>query len=189
MNKKLLWLLPLMVTVLMAPGLARADDASNIMAKMRQLDLMNQLLPVLLTNDQAKKLLTPIEKARQAVADIEKKELEEMKKVEPSVDSALKAAKEKGELPPKNVQQAVFVLLQSFQKRREAMVIEQTEGVLKVVEETFDAGQIKAASNSLSVPESESGKLSDRDKLRRWVQAVLMDPLCYDLLVDISRKK
>lgn len=171
------------------PTLTTADDASRILNKMRQVDLLNQILPVLMTSEQLVKLLPAVEKARSAAIEMEKKELDRMKKIEAKLDLAVKDAKEKGQVPPSELQDEIKAVLKEFQQNRTVMVLEQNEAVLKAVEETLDAGQIKAATNSLSVAKGDASKPSDRERLRRWVRAVLMDPQSYDLLVDLSKKK
>jgi hypothetical protein len=115
--------------------------------------------------------------------------LAEMNNILSRLDAAIKEAKEKSLIPTREFQAEVILLFQGFTKKREDMVSEQNDLVLKAVEETLDAGQIKAAANALSVPGGEGSKLSERDKLRRWVRIVLMDPQTYDLLVDMSKKK
>lgn len=175
--------------LLVTPAANAQDVASRVLMKMRQVDLLNQMLPVLMTKEQVQKLLGPVEKARNAEKAIEKDELEQLKKIESKLDAAIKEAKEKQQVPPGELQTEIFKTLKGFQLKRAEMVIEQNEAVLKAVEETLDEGQIKAASNALSVPEKEGEKMASRDKLRRWVRIVLMDPLSYDLLVELSRKK
>ncbi len=113
---------------------------------------------------------------------------EQLKKLEPKIDTALKDARDKSLVPSKELQLEVIGLLQKLAKDRASMVLDQNEAVLKVVEETLDAGQIKAAANAITIPDSEGSKLQDRARLSRWVRAVLMDPQAYDILVELSRK-
>lgn len=183
-------LLPCFAVALLTPVSALAqDEATKVLVKMRQIDLLNQILPVLMTSEQLQKLLGPVEKARKAERDIEKAELVELKKMNDKLDTALKEAKEKSQVPSTELQAEIFKMLKGFQAKRLEMTIEQNEAVLKAVEESLDEGQIKAASNALTLPTKEGEGMTSRDKLRRWVRAVLMDPLSYDLLVELSRKK
>ena len=46
-----------------------ADDATKVTVKMRQLDILNQILPVLMTPQQINKLLPAIEKSRAAAIE------------------------------------------------------------------------------------------------------------------------
>jgi len=186
-------LLPLLLTLCLAAPAYSAeppeqDVASRILVKLRQLDLWNQILPVLMTKEQLSKLLPVIEKAREASKATEKIELDELKKLEAKLDGDLKDAKEKGLVTAKEKTTEYQRVLLALSKVREIMVKEQIETVLKSVEETLDEGQIKAATNSIQVAGDKESKLTDRDKLRRWVGAVLLDPLAYDLLLDLKKK-
>ena len=164
------------------------DVATRILTKLRQLDLLNQILPVLLTKEQLAKLLPVIEKAREASKATERIELDELKKLEAKLDADIKDAKEKGLVTAKERTSEYTRVLAALRKVREIMVNDQLETVLKSVEETLDEGQIKAATNSIQNPGDKESKLTDRDKLRRWVGAVLLDPLSYDLLLDLKKK-
>jgi hypothetical protein len=168
-------------------------EADRILMKIRELDLLNQILPVLMKPEQIKKILPALEKAREAEKRIQKDEVAVLKKLEPTLDPALASAKDKGQVPTRETLNEMFGALRDLRTRRLVMVAEQSENVLKTVEETLDAGQIKAAANSLDPKIGHEGmdvtKLSDRDKLRTWVRIVLMDPAAYGLLVDLSRKK
>jgi len=189
-NIRTVLLLPLVSFALIVAPFANAqDDATKILGKMRQVDILNLILPVLMTPEQIQKLLLPIERARKAVKDIEKAELVEMKKIEGKLDLAIKEAKEKSLVPSSEVQKDIVKLLTTFSLVRSLMEAEQNEAVLKVVEESLDEGQIKSATNSLTFSGSGGVKLSDRAKLGRWVRAVLLDPVAYDLLIELSRKK
>src|SRR5262245_56791849 len=68
----------------------RQNRSDNILTKVDQLNLMNQILPLVMTREQVRKILPPIEKARQKVREIEKVELEDMKKIDAKIDAALK---------------------------------------------------------------------------------------------------
>lgn len=173
----------------LAPAAFAQDDASRILGKIRHLDILNQILPVLMTTDQIKKILPSVEKARAAEKATEKDELTAMKAMEAKLDEALKDARTKGLVASKELTAEVTTLLGEFQKKRALMILTQNEAVLKTVEETLDEGQIKAAANSIKAPDDKENKLTDRDKLRRWVRGVLMDPMSYDILVEMSRGK
>ncbi|MBS1713839.1 MAG: hypothetical protein JST30_05825 [Armatimonadetes bacterium] len=177
-----------LVSPALPSGPPEQDVASRILVKLRQLDLLNQILPVLLTKEQLGKLLPVIEKAREASKATERIELDELKKLEPKVDSDLKDAKEKGLVTAKEKTTEYLRVLAALRKVREIMVNEQLETVLKAVEETLDEGQIKAATNSIQNAGDKESKVTDRDKLRRWVGAVLLDPLAYDLLLELKKK-
>jgi hypothetical protein len=187
--------LPILALLLVSfsPAMAQSGDpvaADRIVKKMRQLDLMNQLLPVLLRPEQVRALLPAVEKARDAMRKLEAAEAEDLKAIEEEVDAGIAAAKDKGQVPPRELLQKMFKLIVDFQLRRQVAISEHLEATMKKVEEVFDAGQIKSAANSLdpkvSAPGADVTKLTDRDKLRTWV---LLDPLMYEILVDMSKPK
>jgi len=157
-----LLLLPVLAAVLTVAPIARADDeAGRILVKVRQLDLLNQIVPVLMTADQIKKLLPAIEKSRAAEQVIQKDELAAMKKLEARVDSAIKEAKEKSLVPSREFQAEVIATFQLFTKNRAAMISEQNDLVLKAVEESLDQGQIKAEpTRSLSLQPTQRSRLT-----------------------------
>ena len=177
------------VAIAMHPQKAFAqDDATKIAVKMRKLDLYNQILPVLMRPEQISKILPAIERARAAERKIEAEELAVMKNLESKLDKAIDDAETKSLVPSKELQMEIISSLRDFSKKRAILVLEQNENVLKAIEETLDEGQIKAAANAITIPDAEKGKLADRDRLRRWVRAVLKDTAAYDILVKLSRK-
>ena len=186
-------LLSLTSPLALAQSQSSTAEADRVLLKIRELDLLNQILPVLMRGDQIKKILPALEKAREAERRIQKDELSELKGIEATLDPALAAAKDKGQVPTRETLNVMFGALRDMRTKRLLMVAEQSENVLKAVEETLDEGQIKAAANSLDPRIGHEGmdvsKLSDRDKLRTWVRIVLMDPTAYGLLVELSRKK
>lgn len=169
----------------------RAKKADEILMKMRQLDLLNQLLPVLMTKDQIKRILPQVEKARQTVRDAEKLEFDYLKKLEPKVDSALKDAFEKGKVPVVEMLKESYATLGMMSLRRQAIAEENTDLVLGVVEQTFNEGQIKAARNALTPnaidPRLNPKEMDDKAKLRFWVKTILLDPLAYELLIKLGK--
>ncbi|QYK56581.1 MAG: hypothetical protein KF733_03655 [Fimbriimonadaceae bacterium] len=170
-----------------------ATQATRILEKVRKLDLLNQIVPVLLKPDQLQKLLTPIEKARQADKQLQAKELEEMKAMEARVDKAIDEANKKDLVPSRELLADLIKLFKKFELRRAAMVQEQTDKVFASVKEVLDEGQRKAATNSLDPSIGAQGKdlskLTDDDKLRAWVRVVLMDPMTYDILKGLLKEK
>ncbi|MBS1724405.1 MAG: hypothetical protein JSS66_15795 [Armatimonadetes bacterium] len=190
MNKLRIVPLLLFPVLAAAASIARADDdATRILSKVRQLDLLNQMLPVLMTPEQIQHILPALEKARAADAANQKSELEQMKKIEAKVDAAIKEAKDKKLVPSRDLVEEVIKMVGGFQKQRANMILQQSEPVVRVVMATLDAGQVKAAANAIPVRDDPDNKLTEEMKLGRWVRAVLMDPLAYDLLVEMSKGK
>ena len=180
-------------------GLARANvvpvqqnpDATRIGLKIRQLDLLNQILPVLMTREQIRKLLPIVEGVRQKQKDIEAKELEQMKLVENDVDKALAGGLEKGKVPSEELFAKLQKLTFAFQVTRQVHTAQSVEKVLEFMKKELNEGQRKAASNALDPrifdPKADVTTMSDDEKLKYWIRAVLLDYESYDLLVKLSK--
>jgi hypothetical protein len=164
----------------------------STMEKIKQLDLMNQILPVLMKPEQVKALLPAIEAAQAAEAKLIKAEKQELDAIDERVEKALEAARARGEVPSRELQQDIHKMFLDFRMRRAAMAIERAEALLELVEKTLDAGQLKAIANAIRVEEVAPGKkpedVTEREKQRGWVRLILLDPMAYDLLVELSRK-
>src|SRR5947209_426291 len=97
----------LLVVACVAPLCVAQSDESRMAAlnsfdyKVRKLELYNLLLPLLLSKEQLRAILPPIEKAREVVRIVRKSEVDEIKKLDVKADDALKAAEEKGAVPTK----------------------------------------------------------------------------------------
>lgn len=170
------------------PSGQRADE---IMTKIRQLELVNHVVALLLTKEQASKILGALEKTRQEVRKTQAEELEILKKLEPKLDEALKAAYEKREIPAQELFREIAARIQAMRLKRKAVADENIASVLKVVNETLDAGQKKAAAGALNIkaldPTRDPDKMSEEEKVRFFVEVVLMDPVAYDVLVKMPR--
>jgi hypothetical protein len=181
---------------LLASGFSQAPDARSqrsgeILDKIRQIDMLNHILPVLMTKEQIRKLLPAIEKARAKVRDIQRLEAEDLTKFESKIDGVLARGFEKGEVPTRDVLNELHKLMAAFSLRRQIAAGENMEVVMPVVEATLDAGQKKAAGNSLHAsivaPDTKPEELTDEQKLRFYVQHILLDPAAYDVLVRLSK--
>lgn len=170
----------------------RNKRADEILKKIRQLDLSDQILPVLLTKDQYSKLLPAIEKARQTVREQEKAEYENLSKLEPKIDEALKEAFDEGKVPPVETMAAYARTFKFMRDTRNVIAELNTNNVLEVIEPTLDPGQRKAIANALK-PQMYDGSidpqsLDEKTKMKFWVKVVLLDPQAYDVLVRLSKR-
>lgn len=187
-----LWLCPTPASAQTTEA-ARQQKADELNIKLRKIDLYNQILPILLTKEQAVKLLPVIEKARKAVKDTEAAELEGMKKLENKLDAALKDAKEKSAVPTRELIKEISDMIRAFQVRRLEVIGTNTDNVAKALEPVLNAGQKKAITNALDMRSADgvidTTKLTDEQKFRFFVQTILLDPLAYEILLEISQRK
>lgn len=165
-------------------------DADRINWKIQKLFIVDQLLPVLLTKDQVKALLPIIERARQDETDLLKKELDELKKIEPSVDKALGEAIKDQKTPTNEFVLEFNKMYKTFAYKRRLLVDLSAAAVLKKMREVCNEGQMKAAENALSpaaMGEKDPETFTSDQKIVLWIRNVLLDRASYDLLVDMSR--
>lgn len=182
--------LPFLATAQINSATAKKSDEVGL--KIRKMDLINQLLPVLLTPEQLKKILPAVEKARKADTDQQIREAELLRKLEPSLDKAIADAMKSRKTVPTETLSKSASTLKAMRVSRNLMVDQQIAATLAVVNSTLDEGQKKAAANSMPVssfwPGKKSEEISQNDKLRTWVKYVLLDQGSYDLLLALSRK-
>jgi len=168
----------------------KAQQASATLQKMRQIDLLNYILPLVMTKEQIRKLLPAIELARR---DVKTQEAEEQKLIgekAAAVDKAVKDGVDKGDVPDKQFLKELNALIRFMSMKRDAIANDNTDKVLEAMKTTLNAGQLKAAGNSLNPRVFDSSikveEMKDDDRLRLFVREIMLDPLAYDLLVRIQ---
>lgn len=168
----------------------RAKKSEEVLKKVHQLELMNQLLPMVFTKEQLGKFLPAVEKARVAVREQEKIEYDFLMKLGPKVDVALKDAA-KGKVPGNTVINECWATFRMFGMRRKAVADDNVEQVMKVFEPAINDGQKKTAINSIDVkaidPSLDPKTASDSKKLELFVRVILLDPDAYDLMVQMLK--
>lgn len=171
----------------------RGKRADEIVAKIKRMDLMNQLLPLVLTKAQLDKILPVVETARKEARKAEGVEYEMLVKLEPSVDAALKEALEEQKLPPEDTMKNCAATFKTMNIRRQAIIADNVALVMAVLDKELNAGQKKAAANAIRPnlfdPNLDPSKMSDADKMRVYVQAIILDREAYDLLLTMSQKR
>lgn len=170
--------------------LDRAKRSDQIADKVYQLDLLNQILPLLLTRDQLMKLLPPVEKARQKVREQQKFEFEKLTAIESKVDAEIKRGVEKGEVPSRAILGELNGTIFAFRALRSSIAEDNTDTILAVFKTVLNAGQLKAAMNALASEELgvDKTKLKDEEKLRLYVKEVFLHPLTYEVLKKLSMR-
>ncbi|HMS53766.1 MAG TPA: hypothetical protein PKA27_00060 [Fimbriimonadaceae bacterium] len=168
----------------------RGAKSDAIIIKVDQVNLMNHLMPLLMTKEQVRKILPAVEKARQKVRDIEKVEFEDLRKVEAKLDAAIKDGYDKGSVPDPSLLKEVGGIFAAMRTRRDLIAEENAQNVLKVVKETLNTGQFKTAANSLNVrafnPALKPEEMDDDNKVRIFCREIFLHPLAYDIMVKMS---
>lgn len=194
--KGILWSCALSLALVSAP-MAMADTkpqgntADIILKKIHELDLLNQILPALLTKDQIRALMPEIEKARDVVKKAEAAELEELKKLDAKIDPALKDAYAKGKVPDTKVLSEYWKTFAKMRQIRQALIDINTTNVTEVLKKHISEGQLAAIRNALNPgaldPSLDPAKMTDDEKVRFWVKYVLLDYASYDILIKLSK--
>lgn len=183
-----------LTTGAMAQGTSDAAKRSDaIMKKARTLDLLNHILPLLLTKDQINQMLPVIERTRAKVRQIEKAEAEDLAKFDKKLDEAIEQGLGKDRVPSRALLNEVSRLFQALSIRRQVAAEENAEEMLAVVKKALNAGQIKTMANSLDMkvymPGTDPATITEDVKLKVFIKDVLLDPLSYDFLVRLSKIK
>lgn len=169
---------------------ATARKSAEIFDKATRLDLLNQILPILLTKEQYREILPAIERSRQRVRETERLEAGELKKLEPKLDEALKDANEKGTVPPKELLTEVSNMLRKFGIARRLISDQNTQEVLDAFNRTANSGQKKAAANAISPklfdPSAKPEEMKDEEKIRVFVREILLHPMAYEIMRKLS---
>jgi len=171
----------------------RAAHATKILVKVRQVDLLNQILPLLMTKKQLEDILPYIERIRADHRKTEIMEYDMLVKFEPMLDQAIKDGIEKDLLPSNDVFKEGIPMFTMFTIRRNAISQENLDGMMTLLEKTLNAGQKKAMTFAMKPTIVQSGidpaKMTDIQKQRYFVDYILLDPAAYELLVKLSQRK
>ena len=196
-------IVPLLVLL---PGLVFAQDppkpsevkptekslrAEAIFIKLRQVDLLTQIMPLVLQKRQIDLLLVALEKARKDQQIILDADAGQMISLEKESDAALADVEARGAYPPREIRGRIFAVtarLSMFrQAARDGIVLRTDEAVLKIL----NAGQIKAMVGTFAPEEINAAKpdsVTDEQRRRAYVANILLDPLAYDLLRKLYKK-
>lgn len=184
-----------LILALVGAGFAQDKSAQStaVLDKMRQIDLLNHILPLALQKEQIRKILPVIEKARRDVRQWTDEEAKFLQQNAAKVDKAVKDAVDKGDVPNKELIKELNAMVRMFAMKRAAIAADNTQMVMEVMKTTLNAGQMKVAANALDFklynPNIKPEEIKEEDRLRLYVQEVLLDPLAYDLLVRMQSNK
>lgn len=166
------------------------QKAYDFEAKVKKLDILNQLLPVLLTKKQITALLPVLEKARAEVRKTRKQEEALMVDQESKVTKALEEGITLQKIPTRQLLSDVNRMYAAIDIFRKMKGEENTQSVLEVFEKVVNAGQRKVAAQSLNIAffdkDAQVDKMSEHDKEAVFVREILLHPYTYELLVKIA---
>jgi len=165
------------------------SDLTNL--KLAQLDLVIKLVPLAIQKSQFEDLLTGVEKAREIYREALKKEDAVLAQLDPTVTSLIDNATQKGVYPSPDNQKQIDSQLIGMRSQRLLTHALMVSVVLDAIKAHLNDGQIKAMEGSFPdsfiQPGAKPGEITPAEKLRFFVGQVFCDPLCYDLLVEMSK--
>jgi hypothetical protein len=169
----------------------KAKESDLIVANMRRLELLNQILPLVLTRQQINAILPSIERVRDKIRQLYLTEhdnlMEFQNKAKSSVDAGVK-----GQMPDNKLVTDIRAFFQANDVRRQSVVEHNIDIIMPVLLKNLNKGQMKVMANSLTLaffePDIKPQDANDDIKQRIFVREVLMDPLTYDLLIQMSTK-
>lgn len=176
---------------LTTPKGAKSDE---INAKIHEVDMLMQILPLLLTKDQLNdKILPAIEKNRETF----RKELEyedgELAKFESILDEALTGAYTKGSYPARKSTNEIADKTYKLGLQRQIIVSLMTDNMVDVINATLNAGQKKALLGSFDPkfidPTAKPETITDERKMKFFVQRIFLDPTTYEILKKMARPR
>lgn len=169
----------------------KAKRSTEILTKARQMDIMNQLLPLLLTKEQIDKLLPNIEKSRQELRKLESQEYDALIALEPKVDKALKEGYEKGQIVAQTTINQAYATFRRMEAKRLSTGAEFGDKIYEDVNTVLTKGQKKSMAGALTPnminPTLDPRKMSEEDRIEFFIQTILLDPSCYDVLLKLRK--
>ncbi len=166
-------------------------ESDAIFFKIRKIDLLFNLLPVLYTKDQINQLLPAIEASRSEIRKIRDTENTEYRSVEKECDKAISDAQESQILPPRSVRSDLSSLLSAMQGRDLVVRLQNIDRVKAVFDRVMTKAQKKVAANSLEPRQidikTKIEDLTQDDKEIIYVREILLDRFAYDLLVEMAK--
>ena len=163
-----------------------------VLDMLAEIDAANQVLPIVLTKEQIKKLLPVIEKCRQNVRNQEKKEADRLKALKAEADK-VHAEAVRGLVPSQEFLDKVNKLFDTFDNEARGVIIANTIIILDALKGLLHEGQKRAVIGVVDKIYNEETKTweegSDERKLGYFGIRVLLSDSAYQLLVKLSMAK
>ncbi|GEM_PF-1158246 len=171
-------------------GGTRSDE---IILKIKKLDVLIQIVPLALSKDQFGPILSSIEKMRQKEKELRAQEDKDLANIDAAISKAVDDAVGKEKYPARETQTLVANTYRAMGLRRALYANDAVDTVFAACKATLNEGQIKAMEKSLKPEALEPGlKVDEMDsdtKVKFFIRKVMLDPVAYDVLVQMSKKK
>jgi hypothetical protein len=158
-----------------------------ILQTLGEIDIANQILPLLLTKEQTNEILTIIERTRAAVKEQQKKEADALKALKAEADKVHKEAVEMGKVPSQEFLKKVNDLFAGWERERLNLKAKNTILLMSRIKDILNEGQIKAATGVVDKVYDEQLKEfvenpTDDQKLSYYVVHVFFNDAAYEFL-------
>lgn len=169
----------------------KGSKSDQSIIKIRQLDMIIQILPLNIRKEQYDPLFRSLERSRAKEKQIRALEDDDLEKIDPKLSDAVKNALDKGSYPPHDLLVDAMKLMKAFGIRRQIATEEMVDDLYKTLKTTFDAGQMKVMANSLDAvqldPSIKKDSLTDEAKQRFFIKRIFLDETTYDLLLKLQK--
>ncbi len=171
--------------------------------RISQLDVLVQVVPMVLRKEQFPAILTALEKIRADDQRTFKVEDDEINKLAKELDDTYDLAVKKGVYPSKDLIAKIGKVTRALGIQRQILSSVHVDDLYKVLvggpatpdspvqKGVLDAGQQKAVANSLDHKyfgeTAKESEISDEKKIKIFIRYILLDPLCYDILVQLQK--
>jgi len=170
---------------------SQPDPKQDINYQIAKLDALNHVLPLLLTKDQANKILTALEKVREKERQVRKMEDDQLKPFRERIAKAVEDGEKKKLVPDRQLLADLAKLLGAFDRVRAATAEDNVSLIEETLKSTLNAGQLKTLAKSLDprffAPDLKIEEITDSERIRIFIRAILLQPATYDLLVELAK--
>jgi hypothetical protein len=188
-----------LLAVIVAGAFAQAittehgSHSDAIFTKLRKIDLLNQILPLLLTKDQINSSILPaIEKARTKEKQVLTEEDTTLEKLEPQIDEVLNKAIDKLQYPSKEFSNLIARSTTQMSIARSLALTEITENLTKALDASLTSAQKKIMEGSFDsnyvAPGKKPEDVKPEVKRQFFIQRVFLDPLTREILIALAEK-
>jgi hypothetical protein len=182
------------LSLVASPALGQGPQGSKsdeILSKLRQIDILNRLVPLLLTKAQLNKLLPVIEQARDKVRKTEETEYKVLVGMDADVTAVLDKAMANLDAPGFQVIKPFAATIRALADTRAAIVKDNEDAVYEALWSELDKGQKKAIAGTISPkeidPKVKIEDVKDEELVRFLIRDTLLDPLAYPILVKLLK--
>ena len=176
----------------LAQTYAEKEVYSNLgFQKIRKIDILYNVLPVLYTKDQLNALLPAIEKARDNIRKVRENEYSVYRGFDVETEACIKDAIEKNILPSRELRGRLTQNLRAMDATRRMFYAVNIKLVRDVFEKVLNRGQKKTAMNTLDPrsfdPNAKPEEMTDTQKEDLYIREILLDDLTYGMLVQMAK--